>query len=146
MARPVQLACRKLRLEASIAYELNPNDNCGPTLSPGFTDKQPELMQRTRGAPFDINRKHLHKLPIVAAVSKRWTPRYINPLMRTDKLFAKVSLLMTALSTAQRKPADLASYMDELLANNSIKMYAFGNYDKADLQLLSMRLRTYCRR
>ncbi|OIN03317.1 peptidase M16 [Idiomarina sp. MD25a] len=132
-----------LSTEASIAgMSLNLNDNRGLTFNiSGFTDKQPELMQRAlEELTFDIEPQAFAQAVdrLVRGIKNKGQqfPLYqsfdaYGQIIREGQ-FADDSLIQAAQNV---KPADLASYMDELLANNSIKMFAFGNYDKADLQL-----------
>ncbi|MCK7459711.1 insulinase family protein [Idiomarina aminovorans] len=130
-----------LDTEANIAgMNLNLSDSTGLTLTvSGFTDKQPQLLERAiENLSFDVEEQAF----------KQAVDRYVRDLQNKGQQFPiyqsfdaygqvireggfnQDDLIETAKALT---PADLSSFMGTLLSNNAIRIFAFGNYDQADL-------------
>jgi protease-3 len=130
-----------LMTEASIAgMTLDIDEGNGLILAlSGFTDKQPELMKRALSAlKVSVNKQNFAQA----------VDRYVRGLQNQGKQFPfrqafsaynriirKGNFNPEALiTTAQSlKPADLAKYMEELLSEHQLRIFAFGNYGIDDL-------------
>ena len=130
-----------LDTEANIAgMNLSLNDTTGLTLTvSGFTDKQPQLLERAiEGLSFEVEPQAF----------KQAVDRYVRALKNKGQQFpiyqsfdAYGQLIREGgfeqsdlINTAQSLSNDeLEAYMATLLGHNSIRVFAFGNYDKSDL-------------
>ena len=131
-----------LDTEANIAgMNLNLNDGTGLSLTvSGFTDKQPQLLERAiDNLRFDVEKRAF----------KQAVDRYVRELENKGQQFPiyqsfdaygqlireggfnQTDLIETAQSLT---PADLSNFIDTLMGNNTIRVFAFGNYDKANLE------------
>jgi len=105
----------------------------------GFTDKQPLLFERGLIAM---------KFNVAAKSFEQAVDRYVRGLNNLEKqfpirqLFGYVGNIVNAsghsnadlIATAQvLTPKDLHVFMEKVLANNQIRMFAFGNYDTDDI-------------
>ncbi|MGM0526294.1 MAG: insulinase family protein [Pseudomonadota bacterium] len=136
-----QLNNSGLSTEAGIAgMNLSLADSVGMTLTvSGFTDKQPVLLKRAlEGLTFDIDNNDFQQA----------VDRYVRalrnkgqqfPLYQSFDAYGQVvreggfnqqQLIETAQSLT---PQDLTRFMQKLLSNNTVRAFAFGNYNKADL-------------
>ena len=130
-----------LATEASIAgMGLNISDVNGLQLSvSGFTDKQPQLLQKGLKAL---------KFKVDPVSFNQAIDRYVRDIKNQEKqfpisqLFGKMNSVIasTGYSNAdlikaaqQLKAEDLAHFMDKVMANNHVRVFAFGNYDKKDV-------------
>ncbi|WMS85563.1 insulinase family protein [Pleionea litopenaei] len=131
-----------LMTEASIAgMQLNLQPANGLELSvSGFTDKQPELLKKGLDSlVFDVK----------ADAFNQAVDRYVRGLKNQEKqfpiyqLFGNMRSLIASsgysnddlVKAAQAlKPADLKEFMQQVMANNQIRMFAFGNYNKRDIE------------
>ncbi len=131
-----------LDTEANIAgMNLNLNDGTGLSLTvSGFTDKQPQLLERAiDNLSFNVEEQAF----------KQAVDRYIRELQNKGQQFPiyqsfdaygqlireggfnQTDLIETAKGLT---PADLSDFMNTLLGNNAIRVFAFGNYDRGDLE------------
>lgn len=131
-----------LDTEANIAgMNLNLSDTTGLTLTvSGFTDKQPQLLERAiNNLSFEVDKQAF----------KQAVDRYIRELQNKGQQFPiyqsfdaygklireggfnQADLIETAKALT---PADLSSFMDTLLSNNAIRIFAFGNYAQDGLE------------
>ena len=131
-----------LDTEANIAgMNLNLNDGTGLSLTvSGFTDKQPQLLERAiDNLSFNVEEQAF----------KQAVDRYIRELQNKGQQFPiyqsfdaygqlireggfnQTDLIETA---KELTPADLSDFMNTLLGNNAIRVFAFGNYDRGDLE------------
>ncbi|WP_300319813.1 insulinase family protein [Idiomarina sp.] len=138
-----------LDTEANIAgMNLNLSDTTGMTLTvSGFTDKQPQLLERAiEGLSFEVDPQAF----------KQAVDRYVRALKNKGQQFPiyqsfdaygqlireggfeQSDLINTAQSLSNE---ELEAYMDTLLGNNSIRVFAFGNYDKSDLTEAAERVK-----
>ncbi len=106
----------------------------------GFTDKQPVLLQRG----LDAMTFKVEPVSFEQAVD-----RYVRRLKNGEKafpfrqLFGKFNRVISSSgftnsdlvkAAKSLKPEDLHEFMEKVLANNNIRMFAFGNYNKKDLK------------
>ena len=130
-----------LMTEASIAgMSLRFNDGNGISLAiGGFTDKQPELLTKALDAlVVDVNEQNFAQA----------VDRYVRGLQNAGKKFPfyqafdaynnliregnfKTDALISAAESLT--VADMQAFMQALLSENQLRIFAFGNYDKADL-------------
>ncbi|TQV75208.1 peptidase M16 [Aliikangiella marina] len=131
-----------LMTEADIAgMSLSLRERKGLELSvSGFTDKQAELLAQGLGSlVFDTDSKSFAQA----------VDRYIRNLKNAEKqfpisqLFGYMTNVVTAtgyesddlIKAAQKLTAeDLKSFMNKVMANNQIRVFAFGNYDDNDIK------------
>ncbi|WP_144392040.1 insulinase family protein [Pleionea sediminis] len=131
-----------LATEASIAgMNMNlRNANGLELIISGFTDKQPELLKKSlKALTFDID----------ATSFSQAVDRYVRNLSNQEKQFpiyqlsGKMNSLITSygarnddlIAAAKKlKPQDLSVFMENVMANNNIRTFAFGNYNKRDIQ------------
>ncbi|TQV84909.1 insulinase family protein [Aliikangiella coralliicola] len=130
-----------LATEASIAgMNLNMYSTNGLELSvSGFTDKQPLLLEKgLKAITFKVDQTGF----------KQAVDRYIRGVKNQEKQFPIYQLFDSfndvisssgysnkALVAAAKKlkPEDLTHFMEKVMANNQIRVFAFGNYDKKDV-------------
>ena len=130
-----------LMTEASIAgMSLRFSDGNGISLAiGGFTDKQPELLTKALDAlVVDVNEQNFAQA----------VDRYVRGLQNAGKKFpfyqafdAYNNLIREGnfntdalISAAESLTvADMQAFMQALLSENQLRIFAFGNYDKADL-------------
>lgn len=139
-----------LDTEANIAgMNLNLSDGTGLTLTvSGFTDKQPQLLERAiENLSFDVEEQAF----------KQAVDRYVRELQNKGQQFPiyqsfdaygqliregafnQDDLIKTAKTLT---PADLSGFMNTLLSNNAIRIFAFGNYNQTDLKDSVERIQT----
>ncbi|NVK55563.1 MAG: insulinase family protein [Alteromonadaceae bacterium] len=130
-----------LMTEAGIAgMSMRLNDGNGISLSiGGFTDKQPELLSAALDAlVVDVNEQNFAQA----------VDRYIRGLQNQGKRFPFYQAF-DAYSNIVREgnfntetlidaakaldPQDMQQFMQDMLQRNQLRIFAFGNYDKADL-------------
>ncbi len=137
-----QLRESALATEASIAgMNVNLRDTHGLELIvSGFTDKQPELLEKSLSAlTFNVE-----PVSFTQAVD-----RYVRNLANAGKQFpiyqlgGKMQSLVAASGISNEdlieiakslKPQDLSHFMEQVMANNHVRMFAFGNYNKRDIE------------
>ncbi|MGI5308161.1 insulinase family protein [Rheinheimera sp. WS51] len=131
-----------LATEASIAgMQMGLNEANGLILTlAGFTDKQPELLQQAlAGLAVEVDEQSFNQA----------IDRYVRALQNKSKQFpyyqafsAYNKLIRNGNYEAEQLAAtaqvltlnQLQQFMQQTLANNHVRLFAFGNYDKADLQ------------
>jgi len=130
-----------LDTEANIAgMNISLSDSTGLTLTvSGFTDKQPQLLERAiNNLSFTVEQQAFEQA----------VDRYIRELNNKGQQFPiyqsfdaygqlireggfnQEELVETAGSVSAE---DLSNYMNTMLSNNAIRIFAFGNYDEAGL-------------
>jgi protease-3 len=132
----------RLATEASIAgMSLNLDASNGITLTvSGFTDKQPELLERAlaglRVAPTELEfgqavERYLRRIENSkrAFPYTRFTP--LLGLLTREGRFSDTSLVLAA-SKANR--ADFTAFTETVLADSHVRGFFFGNYNEADVQ------------
>lgn len=137
-----------LMTEAGIAgMGVGLSTGTGLTLSlGGFTDKQPVLLEQAlAGLAVDINEQNFAQA----------IDRYVRALKNQSKGFAysqafsAYSKLLregsfnteTLVATAESlSAADLEVFINEFMAENTLRVFAFGNYDQAALQNVASEL------
>lgn len=139
-----------LMTEADIAgMSLSLQDRKGLELSvSGFTDKQSQLLEQgLKSFVFKADEKSFNQA----------VDRYVRDLKNAEKQFPIRQLFgyMTDVVTAtgyesdalvkaaqELKAADLHAFMDKVMANNQIRVFAFGNYDQSDIEEFVAQIET----
>lgn len=136
-----RLTTSALDTEAGIAgMNLNLSNGVGMTLTvSGFTDKQPELLDRALDSLlFDVDQQSFKQAVdrYVRSINNKGQqfPLYqsfdaYGSLIREGS-FAESALIETAQSLSAD---DLQQFRSKLLANNAIRAFAFGNYNQQDI-------------
>ncbi|MBT42309.1 MAG: peptidase M16 [Idiomarina sp.] len=139
-----------LDTEASIAgMNLSLANGVGMTLTvSGFTDKQPELLNRALSAlAFNVEPRSFKQAVdrYIRAINNKGQqfPLYqsfdaYGSLIREGS-FAEDELIKTAQSLSA---VDLEQFMSALLSNNTIRAFAFGNYNQADIDKAVAQVKT----
>jgi len=138
-----------LQTEADIAgmnLRLSPANGIELNIS-GFTDKQPQLLERALSAL---------KIDISQTDFTQAVDRYVRNIDNSEKqfpfrqLFGFMSALVNAdgyehevlVKTARSvKLDDLNTFIDELFKRNNIRIFAFGNYSLQDLNVMTAMLK-----
>ncbi|NVJ61183.1 MAG: insulinase family protein [Gammaproteobacteria bacterium] len=131
-----------LATEASIAgMGLRLNDGNGLDLIvSGFTDKQPALLEKgLAGLSFKVEpnsfAQAIDRFTRGIKNQEKQFPLYqLFPNM--NNLVASASFSNDDLIAAAEKlkPQDLTAFMEQVLSNNQIRVFAFGNYNKKDIE------------
>lgn len=132
----------RLATEASIAgMSLNLDASNGITLTvSGFTDKQPELLERAlaglRVAPTELEfgqavERYLRRIENSkrAFPYTRFTP--LLGLLTREGRFSDTSLVLAA---SKANLADFTAFTETVLADSHVRGFFFGNYNEADVQ------------
>ena len=132
----------RLATEASIAgMSLNLGASNGITLTvSGFTDKQPELLERAlaglRVAPTELEfgqavERYLRRIENSkrAFPYTRFTP--LLGLLTREGRFSDTSLVLAA---SKANLADFTAFTETVLADSHVRGFFFGNYNEADVQ------------
>lgn len=106
----------------------------------GFTDKQPQLLERAiDNLRFAVD-EQAFKQAVDRYVRAQQNKGQQFPIYQSFDAYGQLireggfdqSDLINA--AQQVTPEDLTTFMDTLLSNNTIRIFAFGNYDKSDLE------------
>lgn len=139
-----QLKQSALATEASIAgMNMNLSSANGMELTiSGFTDKQPLLLEKALQAmTFEVDENGFKQAVdrFVRGINNQQQQFPISQLFRHfNKLTSRsgypdADLVQTAKSLNAKQ---LSAFMHQVLANNQIRVFAFGNYDQADIKHL----------
>ncbi|MDX1678859.1 insulinase family protein [Arsukibacterium sp.] len=133
-----------LATEASVAgMDLSLNDSNGLVLSlGGFTDKQPQLLlQALAGLTPEVTAERFSQA----------VDRYVRGIRNLERRFPFQQAFMAfnslyrggnynneqlIASAEQLTPADLQLFMQQILARHQVRIFAFGNYNQADVAQL----------
>ncbi|MBV2129179.1 insulinase family protein [Arsukibacterium indicum] len=133
-----------LATEASVAgMDLSLNDSNGLVLSlGGFTDKQPELLQQAlAGLTPEVTAERFSQA----------VDRYVRGIRNLERRFPFQQAFMAfnsmyrggnynneqlISSAEQLTAADLQQFMQQILAKHQVRIFAFGNYNQADVKQL----------
>ena len=133
-----------LATEASVAgMDLSLNDSNGLVLSlGGFTDKQPQLLQQAlAGLTPEVTTERFNQA----------VDRYVRGIRNLERRFPFQQAFMAfnglyrggnynneqlITSAEQLTAADFTQFMQQILTNHQVRIFAFGNYNQADVKQL----------